>query len=130
MTTSATALHDGDREPAVHDERRAVRFFWTVLILATSASAAGNVAHAVLNAPASTVVVAAAAALVTGIERYHNDPNTFAVRGELQICYPYEGGQPGIPGPTERALRREAPIEAQESPVRQVDSPRVGKKVR
>lgn len=53
-----------DGGPAVADERRAVRFFWTALILATGASVAGNVTHAVLNAPASTVTVAAAAALV------------------------------------------------------------------
>jgi hypothetical protein len=44
--------------------RGAVRFFWTWLILATSVSVAGNVAHAVLTAPSGTVRLAAAAAVV------------------------------------------------------------------
>jgi hypothetical protein len=44
--------------------RGAVRFFWTWLILATSVSVAGNVAHAVLTAPSATVRLAAAAAVV------------------------------------------------------------------
>jgi Protein of unknown function (DUF2637) len=45
-------------------ERRAARFFWAVLVSATCASVAGNVTHALLNAPARTAVIAAAAALV------------------------------------------------------------------
>jgi hypothetical protein len=44
--------------------RGAVRFFWIWLILATSVSVAGNVAHAVLSAPGGTVRLAAAAAVV------------------------------------------------------------------
>jgi Protein of unknown function (DUF2637) len=44
--------------------RAAVRFFWIWLILATSVSVAGNVAHAVLTAPNATVRLAAAAAVV------------------------------------------------------------------
>ena len=44
--------------------RTAVRFFWIWLILATSVSVAGNVAHAVLTAPSATVRLAAAAAVV------------------------------------------------------------------
>jgi hypothetical protein len=42
----------------------AVRFFWVWLVLATSVSVAGNVAHAVLTAPMGTVRLAAAAAVV------------------------------------------------------------------
>jgi hypothetical protein len=49
---------------SVTDERRAVRFFWSVLILATCASVAGNVTHAVWNASDAAVIVAALAALV------------------------------------------------------------------
>jgi hypothetical protein len=41
-----------------------MRFFWIWLILATSVSVAGNVAHAVLTAPSATVRLAAAAAVV------------------------------------------------------------------
>lgn len=44
--------------------RRAVRFFWVWLILATSVSVGGNVAHAVLTAPTATLRLAAAAAVV------------------------------------------------------------------
>jgi Protein of unknown function (DUF2637) len=44
--------------------RAAVRFFWVWLILATSVSVAGNVAHAVICAPSATVRLAAAAAVV------------------------------------------------------------------
>ncbi|MDT5369527.1 MAG: hypothetical protein QOC62_3958, partial [Mycobacterium sp.] len=40
--------------------RRAVRFFWTVLIMASAASIAGNAVHATLNATAVPPVVAAA----------------------------------------------------------------------
>jgi hypothetical protein len=44
--------------------RGAARFFWTWLIVATSMSVAGNVAHAVLHAATGTVALAAGAALV------------------------------------------------------------------
>jgi hypothetical protein len=46
------------------ERRGAARFFWTWLIVATSMSVTGNVAHAVLQAPAGAVVLAAGAALV------------------------------------------------------------------
>jgi DNA-directed RNA polymerase specialized sigma24 family protein len=42
--------------------RRAVRFFWTVLIMASAASIAGNAVHATLNATAVPPAVAAAVA--------------------------------------------------------------------
>jgi hypothetical protein len=42
----------------------AVRFCWVWLVVATSVSVAGNVAHAVLTAPMGTVRLAAAAAVV------------------------------------------------------------------
>lgn len=41
--------------------KRAVRFFWCTLILATGASVAGNVAHAVLAHPGNAPIAAAAA---------------------------------------------------------------------
>lgn len=41
-----------------------MRFFWTWLLLATGVSVAGNVAHAVLTAPAGFVRLEAAAAMV------------------------------------------------------------------
>jgi hypothetical protein len=44
--------------------RSAARFFWAWLIVATAMSVTGNVAHAVLHAPAGTVALAAGAALV------------------------------------------------------------------
>ena len=44
--------------------RSAARFFWAWLIVATAMSVTGNVAHAVLDAPADTVALAAGAALV------------------------------------------------------------------
>ncbi|WP_375486236.1 DUF2637 domain-containing protein [uncultured Mycobacterium sp.] len=44
--------------------RGAVRFFWLWLTVATGASVAGNVTHAVLSAPAATVALSAAAAVV------------------------------------------------------------------
>ena len=47
-----------------NETRGAVRFFWTWLLLATTVSVAGNVAHAVLTAPPGTVRLAAAAAVV------------------------------------------------------------------
>lgn len=50
-----------------HDTRRAKRFFWTVLSMATLASVSGNVAHALLNAAPGTASVSAAAAAVPPI---------------------------------------------------------------
>jgi hypothetical protein len=44
--------------------RGAVRFFWMWLIVATAASIAGNVVHAILNAPKESTALAAAAAVV------------------------------------------------------------------
>ncbi len=52
------------RESTERDRRAAARFFWAWLIIATSMSVTGNVAHAVLQAPASTLALAAGAALV------------------------------------------------------------------
>jgi hypothetical protein len=54
---------DIDTETA-RQRRGAARFFWTWLIVATSMSVAGNVAHAVLHAATGTVALAAGAALV------------------------------------------------------------------
>lgn len=71
-TTSETP---GDVE-LVRQRRSAARFFWLWLITATTMSVTGNVAHAVLHADSSTIVLAAGAALVTGIQRYQNGPNT------------------------------------------------------
>lgn len=51
-------------EEATNETRGAVRFFWTWLLLATTVSVGGNVAHAVLTAPSGTVRLAAAAAVV------------------------------------------------------------------
>lgn len=51
-------------EETTNETRAAVRFFWTWLLLATTVSVAGNVAHAVLTAPPGTVRLAAAAAVV------------------------------------------------------------------
>lgn len=45
-------------------KRSAARFFWAWLIVATSMSVSGNVAHAVLHAPAGAIALAAGAALV------------------------------------------------------------------
>lgn len=54
--------------PRVDDHRRATRFFWTVLILATAASVGGNVTHAVLKVDSGPLVaVAAAVAMVPPI---------------------------------------------------------------
>jgi len=50
--------------PTVPFARRASRFLWTWLILAAAASVAGNVAHAILNAPKETAVLSAAASVV------------------------------------------------------------------
>jgi hypothetical protein len=44
--------------------RSAARFFWGWLIVATAMSVSGNVAHAVLHAPAGAIALAAGAALV------------------------------------------------------------------
>jgi hypothetical protein len=49
---------------AARQRRGAARFFWMWLIVATSMSVAGNVAHAVLHAATGTVALAAGAALV------------------------------------------------------------------
>jgi hypothetical protein len=67
-----------------------MRFFWTVLILATCASVAGNVTHAVLNAPASTVIVAAAAALVPPmvlLGATHSVALLVRTRGDTGLAY-------------------------------------------
>lgn len=45
-------------------QRRATRFFWTVLLSATTVSIAGNAVHAVLNTTAVPTVLAAAVATV------------------------------------------------------------------
>jgi hypothetical protein len=108
----------------------ASRFFWLWLFTATSMSVAGNVTHAIINAPRGAVALAAAAAVVTGIARYHHDPNTFLVRRRESKVYLSEDSQPKIPGTTERSLRRAASIEAQESPARHLDWPRARKEVR
>lgn len=50
-----------------HDTRKAKRFFWTVLSIATLASVSGNVAHALLNAAPGTAAVSAAVAAVPPI---------------------------------------------------------------
>jgi hypothetical protein len=94
--------------------RGAARFFWMWLIVATAMSVTGNVAHAVLRAESGTVALAAGAALVIGIARYHNDPNTFTVRRRVSKVWRSEGSQPETSGTTERALRRAASVEAQE----------------
>lgn len=65
----------GDIEMA-RKRRSAARFFWLWLITATAMSVAGNVAHAVLRADSRIVVLAAGAALVVGIRRYQNWPNS------------------------------------------------------
>src|ERR1700757_5194182 len=54
--TSATGLEAGDRG--------VTWFFWAWLFAATSMSVAGNVTHAIMNAPRGTVALAAAAAVV------------------------------------------------------------------
>ncbi|MDA2893362.1 DUF2637 domain-containing protein [Mycolicibacterium sp. BiH015] len=46
------------------EPRGAARFFWCWLIIATAMSVTGNVAHALLHAPAATALLAAGAALV------------------------------------------------------------------
>jgi hypothetical protein len=43
--------------------KRAVPYFWATLILATSASVAGNVAHAVLSQPEHAPIAATAAVI-------------------------------------------------------------------
>lgn len=47
--------------------RAAARFFWTWLFVATAVSVAGNVAHAVLKAPAGMIRLAAVAAIVAPV---------------------------------------------------------------
>src|SRR4030088_3086364 len=55
----------GDSDAAAsRGKRSAARFFWGWLIVATAMSVTGNVAHAVLHAPAGTLALAAGAALV------------------------------------------------------------------
>src|ERR1700738_570381 len=60
---STTSAIDIDAE-IVRRRRGAATFFWTWLIVATSMSVAGNVAHAVLHSESGTVALAAGAALV------------------------------------------------------------------
>jgi hypothetical protein len=60
---STTSVIDIDTE-IVRRRRGAATFFWTWLIVATSMSVTGNVAHAVLHAATGTVALAAGAALV------------------------------------------------------------------
>lgn len=61
----ATAQTEADsRRGTVRERRAATKFFWSWLIVATSMSVTGNVAHAVLHARADTLVLAASAALV------------------------------------------------------------------
>lgn len=57
---------DGHRAGTIveRERRAAARFFWMWLIVATSMSVTGNVAHAVVQASAETVALAAGAALV------------------------------------------------------------------
>ena len=50
--------------PAQDQSRPASRFFWVWLFTATSMSVAGNVTHAIMNAPRGAVALAAAAAVV------------------------------------------------------------------
>lgn len=60
-----TTLNGLDAREATERERRAAaRFFWAWLVIATSMSVTGNVAHAVLQASAHTIALAAGAALV------------------------------------------------------------------
>lgn len=61
---SQTDVGHGSTDSAMADHhRRAVRFFWAVLILASTGSIVGNATHAVLNAPAVPAAVAAAVAI-------------------------------------------------------------------
>jgi hypothetical protein len=94
MSTAAPlAHHSAGPSRAAHavlDEHRAKRFFWTVLILATCGSVAGNVTHAVLNAPAGTVIVAAAAALVPPmvlLGATHSVALLVRTRGDTGLAY-------------------------------------------
>ena len=66
------------------EERRAVRFFWAVLVLASLTSVAGNVTHAVWNAAGPAMIVAAVAALVTGKRRCQFSPNSCSRRRLLR----------------------------------------------
>jgi hypothetical protein len=56
------------QDPARAGQKAAVRFFWAVQILATGASFADNMTHAVLDSPHDAVTIAAAAALVPPME--------------------------------------------------------------
>jgi hypothetical protein len=51
----------------VQPVRGAVKFFWAWLTLATGASVAGNVVHAILNSPKGSAGLTAAAAVVPPI---------------------------------------------------------------
>jgi len=57
-----TGVRDRGLAPGVSEHKRAVRFFWTVLAIASAASIAGNAMHAALNATAVPAAVAAAVA--------------------------------------------------------------------
>lgn len=61
---ATTAAETSTRRDLSRERRSATRFFWFWLIVATSMSVSGNVAHAVLHARADTLVLAAGAALV------------------------------------------------------------------
>lgn len=62
MAASPAGIDAGS--DGIRETRRAARFFWMWLIIATSMSVTGNVAHAVLQASANTLALAAGAALV------------------------------------------------------------------
>lgn len=59
----------------------ATRFFWGWLTVATSASVAGNVAHAILHAPNGSTALAAAAAVVPpAVQRRSTDSVALQVK--------------------------------------------------
>jgi hypothetical protein len=101
QTTSEIQI---DAEMA-RQKRGAASFFWMWLIVATAMSVTGNVAHAVLHAQSGAVAVAAGAALVVGVRRYQNDPNSFASRRRPWTCPSRGGTRRAL---SERVLRREA----------------------
>lgn len=61
VSKEATMTSPTDRRGSA---RTATCFFWIWLMMATAASVAGNVAHAILNAPKETAMLAAAASVV------------------------------------------------------------------
>jgi hypothetical protein len=67
--TTVNTVTDASIDPRSADEHRgAARFFWAVLILATTASIAGNITHAILKTGGGPLVwVAAAVAMVPPI---------------------------------------------------------------